>query len=73
MALTSLKDCATCFFGSDRGGKTAAVLRSFVTWRELVKVDPFAWFKDVLGRIVDSPMKRLDELQSHRWTETAPS
>jgi hypothetical protein len=39
------------FFGSDTGGKTAAVLRSFVTSCELVKIDPFAWFKDVLGRI----------------------
>ena len=28
------------FFGSDRGGKTAAVLRSFVASCELVKVDP---------------------------------
>ena len=41
------------FFGSDRGGKTAAVLRSFVTSCELVKVDPFAWFGDVLSRIAD--------------------
>lgn len=30
------------FFGSDRGGRTAAVLRSFVTSCELVRVDPFA-------------------------------
>ena len=36
------------FFGSDNGGKTAAVLRSFVTSCELVKIDPFAWFRDVL-------------------------
>ena len=28
------------FFGSDRGGKTAAVLKSFVASCELVKVDP---------------------------------
>lgn len=61
------------FFGSDNGGKTAAVLRSFVTSCELVKIDPFAWFKDVLGRIADHPMKRLDELLPHRWAETARS
>ena len=30
------------FFGSDNGGRTAAVLRSFVTCCELVKIDPFA-------------------------------
>ena len=41
------------FVGSDRGGKTMAVLRSFVASCELVKVDPFAWFQDVLSRIGD--------------------
>jgi len=55
------------FLGSDRGGSTAAVLRSFVASCELVKVDPFAWFKDVLSRIASHPMTRLDELLPHRW------
>src|ERR1700722_18256130 len=39
------------FVGSDRGGRTMAVLRSFVASCELAKVDPFAWFQDVLTRI----------------------
>jgi transposase len=60
------------FFGSDNGGKTAAVLRSFVTSCQLAKVDPFAWFRDVLGRIADHPVKRLDELLPHRWAQTTP-
>jgi len=55
------------FFGSDRGGRTAAVLRSFVASCELVKVDPFAWFHDVLARIAEHPVTRLDELLPHRW------
>ena len=59
------------FFGSDNGGKTAAVLRSFVVSCELVKLDPFAWFRDVLSRIADHPVKRLDELLPHRWVQTA--
>jgi hypothetical protein len=36
-----------------------------------VKIDPFAWFKDVLGRIADHPVRRLEELLPHRWAETA--
>ena len=55
------------FFGSDRGGRTAAVLRSFVASCELVKVDPFAWFQDVLSRIASHPITRLDDLLPHRW------
>jgi hypothetical protein len=56
------------FFGSDEGGKTAAVLRSFVASCQRVGVDPFAWFKDVLSRIPDHPVTRLAELLPHNWT-----
>ena len=49
------------FLGSDKGGKTAAVLCTFITSCELVKVDPFAWFRDVLSRIADHPITKLDE------------
>ena len=59
------------FFGSDRGDQTAAVLRSFVASCELVKVDPFAWFQDVLSRIASHPITRLDELLPHRWAPLA--
>jgi hypothetical protein len=55
------------FFGSDRGGSTAAVLRSFVTSCELMKIGPFAWFRDVLSRIAEFPLTGLDELLPHRW------
>jgi transposase len=55
------------FFGSDRGGRTAAVLRSFVASCEAVKVDPFAWFRDVLSRVAAHRITRLDELLPHRW------
>jgi hypothetical protein len=59
------------FFGSDNGGKTAAVLRSFVTSCELARIDPFAWFRDVLGRIADHPVKRLEDLLPHCWAQVA--
>ena len=59
------------FFGSDNGGRTAAVLRSFVSSCELVRIDPFAWFKDVLSRIAEHPMKRLEELLPHNWAQAS--
>lgn len=60
------------FLGSDRGGKTMAVLRSFVSSCELVKVDPFAWFQDVLSRIGAHSIQQLDELLPHRWAAARP-
>ncbi len=54
------------FFGSDRGGKTAAVLRSFVAGCQRAGVDPFAWFQDVLSRIAVHPITRLTDLP-HNW------
>jgi hypothetical protein len=55
------------FFGSAEGGKTAAVLRSFVASCERAGVDPFAWLKDILYRIATHPITRLAELLPHNW------
>jgi hypothetical protein len=60
------------FFGSDRGGRTAATLRSFVSSCELMKIDPFVWFRDVLSRIGEHPVNRLDELLPHNWVPVQP-
>ena len=55
------------FFGSDEGGRTGALLRSFVASCQRVGVDPFHWLKDVLGRVAEHPITRLSELLPHRW------
>jgi transposase len=55
------------FFGSDEGGRTAAVLRSFVASCQRAGIDPFAWLKDVLSRISGHPIHRLAELLPHNW------
>jgi hypothetical protein len=44
-----------------------AILRSFVGSCELVKVDPFEWFRDVLARIGEQSIQALEELLPHRW------
>jgi transposase len=55
------------FFGSDNGGKTAAVLRTFVASCERAKIDPCVWFRDVLARIATYPVTQLDQLLPHNW------
>ncbi len=59
------------FFGSDRSGKTMAILRSFVSSCEINQVDPFAWFRDVLDRIPSHSIQKLEDLLPHRWTAQA--
>lgn len=55
------------FLGSDEGGKTAAVLMSFIATCKRCRVEPFAWFRDVLSRIPNHPINRLAELLPHNW------
>ena len=55
------------FFGSDKGGKTAAVLLSFIAMCKRNAVEPFAWFRDVLSRIATHPINRIEELLPHNW------
>lgn len=55
------------FFGSDQGGKTAAVLTSIMATCQRVKIDPFAYLRDVLGRIAAHPIRKLDELLPANW------
>ena len=55
------------FFGSDLGGRTAAVLRSFVASCQRIHVDPLAWFKDILSRIASHSINRIAELLPHNW------
>ena len=55
------------FFGSDRGGKTAAVLTSFMASCQRLKIDPFAYLRDVLGRIATHRVNALNELLPAHW------
>src|SRR3954447_21168998 len=55
------------FLGSDRGGKTMAIPRTFVSSSELNKLDPFNWFRDVLARIPSHSIQKLEQLPPHAW------
>ena len=55
------------FCGSDTGGHRAAVMYTLIETAKLSGVDPRAWLADVLARIADHPMQRLDELLPWNW------
>jgi transposase len=59
------------FFGSDQGGRTLAVLMSFIARCKRNRVEPFAWFRDVLSRIAAHPVSRIAELLPHNWKPLA--
>src|SRR3982074_329663 len=60
------------FFGSDSGGNTAAVLRSFIASCKRCGVEPFAWFHDVLSRIPAHSTPGLGDLLPHTGSPTIP-
>jgi len=50
------------FAGSQRGGKSMAVAFTLIQTAKLNNVDPQAWLTDVLGRIADHKITRIEEL-----------
>ena len=60
------------FAGSDAGGRRAATFYTLITTARLNGVDPQAWLTDVIGRIADHPMSRLDELLPWTWAASRP-
>jgi len=56
------------FFGSDNGGRTAAILFSLAQSANRHNLNVFAYLKDVIARISDHPSNRLDELLPDKWT-----
>jgi transposase len=52
---------------SDRGGERAAVMYTLIQTARLNDVDPQAWLADVLARINDHKIQKLDELLPWNW------
>jgi transposase len=50
------------FFGSDRGGRTLAILASFTATCELVKINPWIWLRDTLTKLPITPADQLATL-----------
>lgn len=55
------------FLGSDKGGRTAAVLFSFTATCKHLGIDTFAYLRDVLSSLPTHPADHVEELLPHRW------
>nr|WP_234841896.1 IS66 family transposase [Sinorhizobium meliloti] len=63
---------AWLFAGSDRGADRAAFMTTLITSAKLNDVDPQAWLADVLARIADTPITRLEQLLPWNWRPVMP-
>ncbi len=61
------------FMGSEGGGKSAAIAYTLIETAKLNGVDPQAWLIDILARISDHKITRLDELLPWRYAESGTS
>ncbi|HUZ93444.1 MAG TPA: IS66 family transposase [Edaphobacter sp.] len=61
------------FAGSDAGGERAAALYSLIGTAKLNGLDPESYLRDVLSRIADHPINRIEELLPWKITPNAPA
>ncbi|MFO0951551.1 MAG: transposase domain-containing protein [Isosphaeraceae bacterium] len=59
--------------GSDRGGRTAATLLSLVQSCKNLGNEPFAYLRDVLGRVSTHPNSRVGDLLPDRRVLPGPA
>ena len=55
------------FAGSNRGGARAATMYGLIVTAKMNDVDPQAWLANVLPRIANHPVRRLDERMPWNW------
>ncbi len=78
LAERTLRPCAIgrknyLFVGSDRGGKAAAVHYSVMASCKANDVEPFAYVRDVLGRISTCSVNTLPDLLPDTWLKHHPA
>lgn len=61
------------FVGSERGGHTAAVLYSLVASSKRLRIDPFAYLRDVFTRLPSIASQEIAELLPDCWIKQHPS
>ena len=58
------------FVGSEGGGRSAAIAYTLIETAKLNAVDPHAWLTDILSRIADHKINRIDQLLPWHWATT---
>jgi transposase len=61
------------FAGSDAGGERAAAFYSLIGSAKLNGLNPEAYLRDVLTRIADHPINRIDELLPWNLAPAVPT
>ena len=56
------------FCGSDAGGQRAACIYTIVETAKMNAINPQAYLANILGRIADHPINKIDALLPWRWT-----
>jgi transposase len=59
------------FAGSDTGGDRAAMMYTIIQTAKLNGLDPEAYLRDILARIADHPISKIDELLPWNWAKSA--
>ena len=55
------------FAGSHEAAKRSAMLYSLMGTCKLHDINPFIWLRDVLQRIANHPINKIEELLPHKW------
>jgi len=55
------------FFGSERGGKAAAIFYSFIESCKENNISPMAWLSDVIPKLYYYKISQISELLPHNW------
>ncbi len=55
------------FAGSHQGAQRAAIFYSLFACCKLNDVDPVEWLTDVMARLPQHPVNRIEELLPHLW------
>jgi transposase len=61
------------FAGSDRGCRRAAILYTLIQTAVLNGLDPEAYLRDLLDRIAEHPINRIDRLLPWAWVSSSPT